>query len=115
MPLLLGLALHKLPVALVLMSLLTGLGLTRARAWFMLIIFGLMPIAGMIAYEGIIHSFADGVGTMFPSIAHGLLIGILMHISTTILFEMADGHRFNARKFALTLIGLGLSVAVSYL
>lgn len=115
LPLLLGLALHKLPVALVLMSLLTGLGLTRARAWFMLIIFGLMPIAGMLAYEGIIHSFADGVGTMFPSIAHGLLIGILMHISTTILFEMADGHRFNARKFALTLIGLGLSVAVSYL
>lgn len=115
LPLLLGLALHKLPVALVLMSLLSGLGLTQTRAWLMLIAFGLMPISGMLAYEGIIHGFSEGVGTLFPQIAHGLLIGILMHISTTILFEMADGHRFNARKFALTLIGLGLSVAISSL
>ena len=44
-----------------------------------------------------------------------LVIGIFMHIATTILFEASDVHRFNYRKLAAIVVGtvLGvLSVAV---
>lgn len=114
MPLLIGLALHKLPVALVLMSLLSGLKMPRIQTWGLLTLFGLMPLAGMAFYEVLIHSGQTSSDSMIPMAAHGLLIGILMHISTTILFETSDGHRFNAWKLLVTVVGLGLSVLVSF-
>lgn len=46
---------------------------------------------------------------------NGLLVGILLHIATTILFETADGHEFNARKFLTVLLGLGLSLFTTHL
>ncbi len=112
-PLLLGLALHKLPVALVLMSLLSGLRTSHLAQWALITFFGLMPIAGMLAYEALVHSGGWSGDAAIPMAAHGLLIGILLHISTTILFETADGHRFNAVKLGVTLVGLLLSVLIS--
>jgi len=40
---------------------------------------------------------------------NGVLVGILLHISTTILFETADGHDFNGRKLFTVLSGLLLA------
>jgi ZIP family zinc transporter len=34
------------------------------------------------------------------------LVGILLHVSTTILFESEEGHRFNIYKFASILLGI---------
>jgi hypothetical protein len=39
-----------------------------------------------------------------------LVVGIFMHISTTILFEASDVHRFNFRKLAAIVIGTALGV-----
>ena len=107
--LLLGLGLHKLPVALVLMALMHGLGVGVWKRWTMLIIFGLMPLAGMGLYDVLIHSGASWVNTL-PMVTQGLVIGILLHISTTILFEADEGHRFNLQKLLATIVGLGLAV-----
>ena len=46
-PLILGLALHKLPVALVLMGLMKSTGTKAITRWVMLSVFGLMPLVGM--------------------------------------------------------------------
>jgi hypothetical protein len=35
----------------------------------------------------------------------GLVIGIFLHISTTILFESGSGHRFNLYKLSVILLG----------
>ena len=35
----------------------------------------------------------------------GLAIGMLLHISTTIIFESAPEHRFNAARFVAVIIG----------
>jgi hypothetical protein len=43
-------------------------------------------------------------------VSQGILIGFLLHISTTMLFESGDGHRFNAAKLGVTLTGLLLAV-----
>ena len=40
-----------------------------------------------------------------------IVIGIFMHISTTILFESEDDHRFPLGKLAAVMIGLALGIA----
>lgn len=109
MVLLLGLILHKFPVALVLMGMLQAMGVSRKTSWFTLIVFGLMPLTGMLIYEVLIHSGAQWADQI-PLYTNGILIGILLHISTTILFETGDGHRFNRNKLLITVAGLLLAL-----
>ena len=39
-----------------------------------------------------------------------LVVGVLLHISTTILFESSENHNFNISKLLVIVIGLGLSI-----
>ena len=106
-----GLALHKLPVALVLMGLIKSTGATKITRWSLLTLFGIMPGLGMYIYDTIIHSgvsIPGGVST-FMSATHGLVIGILLHVSTTVIFESGEGHAFQYKKLTATLLGLGLA------
>ena len=97
---LLGISLHKLPVALALMTILKATVKSAVRRWAWLIVFALIPVAGM----GIASSLPQNQA-VFGAL-NGILVGILLHISTTILFETADGHDFNARKLLTVLAGL---------
>ena len=106
-----GLALHKLPVALVLMGLIKSTGATKVTRWGLLTLFGIMPGLGMYIYDTIIHSgvaIPGGVNT-FMSATHGLVIGILLHVSTTVIFESGEGHAFNYNKLIATLLGLAIA------
>jgi hypothetical protein len=110
-PLFLGLALHKLPVALVLMGLMKSTGTNVLIRWGMLIMFGLMPLLGMWGYDAIMHSsikLPGGAGA-FMAAVHGLVIGILLHVATTVLFETGEGHRFNLKKLCSVIIGLAIA------
>lgn len=40
----------------------------------------------------------------------GLAIGMLLHIGTTIIFESAPDHRFNATRFVAVLVGTALAL-----
>ena len=40
-----------------------------------------------------------------------LVIGIFMHVSTTILFESGEGHHYNRRKALAIALGAGIAVA----
>ena len=107
--LLTGLALHHIPVALVLMGLFQASGVSAPRRWLLITAFGSMPWLGMLLFEVLVHSPFTWASAL-PEIAGSVVIGILLHISTTMLFESADGHSFNLRKLAATLAGLGLAV-----
>ena len=106
-----GLAIHKLPVALVLMGLIKSTGATKVTRWGLLTLFGIMPGLGMYIYDTIIHSgvaLPGGVST-FMSATHGLVIGILLHVSTTVIFESGEGHALNYNKLIATLLGLTIA------
>lgn len=106
-----GLAIHKFPVALVLMGLMKSIGSSAIVRWALLSMFGLMPLFGMYFYDSILHSSTSlpgGVG-VFIAATQGLVIGILLHVSTTVLFESGEGHHFNFKKLTFTLLGLGLA------
>ena len=48
----------------------------------------------------------------FTACSQALVVGILLHVGTTVLFEAGDGHGFHAKKMMAILIGLGLSTWV---
>jgi len=103
-----GLAIHKLPIAIVLMSMFVGLGNSMKRSFFLLMVFAMMAPLGMFIYSGIEASEIGDPSTLFSAV-NGILIGILLHISTTIIFESSDGHRFNSLKLLTIVIGIALS------
>ncbi len=101
--LLFGIAMHKLPVALALMTILKATVTSPLRRWIWIAVFSGVPLVGM-AIAGTLPASPLVFGAL-----NGVLVGILLHISTTILFETADGHDFNAKKLLTVLLGLMLA------
>lgn len=102
--LLVSIVVHNYPVAIALLGMLLQSGLSRRTAMGLLALFAAMGPLGMF------------VGAHTP-LAHysrelmAVVIGIFMHISTTILFEASDAHRFNIAKLGAILLGTALGVA----
>lgn len=103
-PLLLGIVLHKYPVAMVFLAMLLNSGLGKARA------FGLLAVFAAMAPLGTLLSGVEMVG-QYNRESLAIVIGIFLHVSTTILFESSEGHRFNAYKMMAIAAGLALSAA----
>jgi zinc and cadmium transporter len=105
-----GLVLHKVPVAMVLMAMMIEQHVPKRTAWLVLAAFGLSPLVGMLAFEGMFHALPSELAVVFPSWMQALVVGILLHIGTTVLFEAGDGHAFHWRKFAATCLGIATSL-----
>ncbi|MCH2199373.1 MAG: ZIP family metal transporter [Flavobacteriales bacterium] len=103
--LLIGLLIHKLPVAFVLAGMLLSSGISAAKRWIYLAVFALMPVVGMYLSDLLIHANAFDANVVMVSLS-AMLIGILFHISTTILFETSNGHRFNIQKLTVVILGM---------
>ena len=102
--LLFGIALHHIPVALALLSMLIASGIGSKKALFYLTIFALMgPLGAFIGTLATNGSLAIISGYQDQIMA--LVIGIFLHISTTILFETSSDHRFNLYKMLAILLG----------
>lgn len=106
--LLLGLMIHKFPVAMVLAGLLLTSSMSKLKQWVFLAIFALMPVSGMLLSDRLLHIEGLDAGALMAALS-GVLIGILLHISTTMLFETSDGHRFNSKKLITVIFGLALA------
>jgi zinc and cadmium transporter len=104
--LLYGIILHKFPVAIALMSMLLQSGLSKTRAFLWLMLFASMAPLGAFLSHAFGHELVEAVSNWFQIIL-AVVIGMFLHISTTILFESSEGHKFNIMKFA-TIIGGGL-------
>ena len=103
--LLMGIALHNFPISFTLMTLFVSAGLSYARGYLFLVVFGLTAIAGTVAGKLIVA--VDGVFVAeYVSYLLALVVGMLMHISTMIIFESAEGHRLNALKLVSVTLGI---------
>ena len=109
--LLIGISLHKITEALVFTALLVNTGISRNKAIFWVILFALMAPAGAFVHYFIGQNGLADIVTLTPKVT-GVLIGILLHVSTTIIFESDEGHRFNWMKFASILAGIAMAAAV---
>lgn len=97
-----GIVVHKLPVAAILALFLSQSGLSKTRVYSFLFLFALMTPLGTLVSEKLI-------GTDYQVYFSALVIGIFLHISTTILFETTEGHKFNLAKIMVVLLGFALA------
>ncbi|RAU84315.1 ZIP family metal transporter [Pontibacter arcticus] len=104
---LLGVALHHVPAAFALMSvLLSRIGDFR-KAFLWLLIFAVGAPLGIIVSNYMLAEAPNGA--LYTALT-GLVAGNFLHISTTILFETSPDHHFNRNKLVATLLGLGLAL-----
>ena len=101
--LLVSIVVHNYPVAIALLGMLLQSGMKRGRAIGVLLLFAAMAPLGMVISA---HTPLANYSRELMAI----VIGIFMHISTTILFEASDVHRFNFPKLAAILFGTVLGV-----
>ncbi len=102
--LLLGIVMHNIPVSIVFMSLLLHNGLGRMKSIVVMGVFAVMSPLGMLTAD-LAEALAD-----YQQQLMAVVIGIFLHIATTILFETGEDHRFNIKKFLAIVGGAGLAI-----
>lgn len=103
--LLLGILFHQLPVAIALMTLLVNTKLTTAKAWVVLMLFGIMTPLGVLV--GMLT--LPGEFGLDYHVILAIVVGMFLHISTTIIFETSENHKFNLLKLLAIFVGCGLA------
>lgn len=95
-----GVVLHKIPVAIILASFLLKSRISRPKAIIFLLLFAAMTPLGswLSASFSELHKIEVYINS--------IVIGIFLHISTTILFEASTNHRFNATKMLAIVAGI---------
>lgn len=95
-----GLFVHKIPVSLILYAMLSEMTDNKIKVTLWLIAFAIMgPLGALIGQH---WSFL----TNYYHELTAFVFGIFLHISTTILFESTQSHRFNIFKFLTVIIGI---------
>lgn len=97
--LLIGIIIHKIPIAIVLVTLLKSSGLSNTITIIALFLFAITAPIGLY----IANQYGE-IGNSNFLIA--IAIGVFLHISTTILFETSENHKFNVKKFTIIILGL---------
>ncbi|MCB0794406.1 MAG: ZIP family metal transporter [Flavobacteriales bacterium] len=105
-PFLIGVLLHKFPMALALASLIRGSDVPEFKGWLLLIGFASAGPLGIVA-GGLIGHGSDGTYLLN---ALAIALGMLLHISTTIIFESAPDHRFDAGRSGAVVVGALLAL-----
>jgi zinc transporter ZupT len=106
--LLLGIVVHNVPISIILGTFFVASKMPKKNAIIFLTAFACMSPLGNIA------------GSYFPLIQNykteitALVIGVLLHISTTIIFESSKDHKFNMVKFISIIIGFTLAIFFSH-
>lgn len=95
---LIGIIVHKVPVAMILTTFLFQTEIKKGIVILVLILFALMTPLGTLISENfsIVQNYYKEITA--------LVIGIFLHVSTTILFESNEGHKFNITKLVVILV-----------
>jgi zinc transporter ZupT len=98
-----GILIHNIPIA------------TLISMFLLQSHYSKLQIAGFL----IVFAFITPLGTLIASnfdfisdyihIINAFVIGIFFHISTTILFESSEGHKFNLSKLIALILGIGMA------
>lgn len=108
--LLYGIALHHIPAAFALTSVLYQSNVKKTMVIVLLIIFAAMTPLGSISSH-YLQAQSIGVIANYFHYIMGIVIGIFLHISTTILFESNVDHRFNFYKMIAIILGASIAIA----
>nr|WP_317193643.1 MULTISPECIES: ZIP family metal transporter [Aequorivita] len=103
--LMIAIIIHKIPVAIILSFFFITAGYRRSTTLLFLFFFALMtPLGNFISKNyDIVHLYETEITAV--------VIGIFLHVSTTILFESSKNHKFNLTKMTAVVV----AVLIAYL
>ncbi len=105
---LLGILFHRVPVAIALTTLLITSGVSKPKIWLILAIFAVTSPLGLI-----LGLEQENLGfTMDFNAILAIVVGMFLHMSTTIIFETSENHTFNFLKFLTIVAGGGLAFLI---
>jgi len=95
--------------AIALMTLLKASGITSLKSWLYLLAFGIMTPLGLV-FGSIFNVQTDN---QYMSYLLAAVVGMFLHISTTIIFESSENHKFNFVKLLSIILGVVLAVSIA--
>ena len=98
-----GIAIHHLPIAIILTIFFVGAQLNKIALIAFMLTFAIMTPLGTILAQNLpmLNNYYNEITA--------IVIGILFHISSTIIFESSEGHKFNIAKISMIVLGIGLA------
>jgi len=101
-----GILVHKIPIAMVITTFLLHAKCSKLQIVLFLSLFAAMTPLG--TYLSNNTEFLSN----YISIINAFVIGIFFHISTIILFESSEGHKFNLPKLIAIILGIGAAFMI---
>ena len=99
----LGIAIHHLPIAIILTTFFIQAELNKTALFFFMLTFAVMTPLGTFLSDCL------PILNEYYEIITAIVIGILFHISSTIIFESSEGHKFNIAKISMIIFGIALA------
>ncbi len=106
--LLIGIVVHNIPISIILGTFFVASSMPKSYALLFLTAFACMsPLGNLLgAFIPMIIEYKTAITAV--------VIGVLLHISTTIIFESSKDHKFNLTKFISILVGFALAILFSH-
>lgn len=101
-----GIAIHHLPIAIILTAFFMNAKLSKSIIFLFMVAFAVMTPLGTVVSE-----YLPALNEYYTQIT-AVVIGILFHISSTIIFETSEGHKFNIAKVSMIILGIVLACFV---
>jgi zinc transporter ZupT len=98
-----GIAIHHLPIAIILTTFFINAELNKIALFAFMFTFAIMTPLGTLVSDS--FTISENIYTAMTAI----VIGILFHISSTIIFESSEGHKFNIAKISMIVLGIALA------
>jgi len=95
-----GIAIHHFPIAIILTLFFINAELNKKAILFFMMVFAFMTPLGTFISSNLTFL------TEYYTQISGIVIGILFHISSTIIFESSEGHKFNLAKLIVIVLGI---------
>jgi len=98
-----GIAVHHLPIAIILTTFFLHAQLNKTALFLFMLTFAIMTPLGTLVSDTfpIVNDYYTEITAV--------VIGILFHISSTIIFESSEGHKFNIAKISVIVLGIVLA------
>ncbi|HNR86412.1 MAG TPA: ZIP family metal transporter [Taishania sp.] len=104
--LLMGILFHQVPVSIALMTLLVSSHIKKSIVWLLMIGFALTTPLGLVA--GLFSQSL--VEALNFDIILAIVVGMFLHISTTIIFETSENHKVNTLKLVSIIAGFAIAI-----
>jgi len=95
-----GIGIHHFPIAIILTAFFINSGLNKWAVMLFMVVFAAMTPLGTLLSGQLVC-----VEQYYPYIS-AVVVGILFHISSTIIFESGEDHKFNLAKLLTIILGV---------